>query len=179
MFAHVESITDLHAEGESVRAHRYGVIEMVEGRFARLELRRRPYVGNVADALGLLAGRFTGYRHHRRGPAGRCWLYYNQPRGHASFLALKFIVSTRGTDLATFHGALVVLDEVARIKGIDALVCDAANGRISDRLFARWGWEPLGRAWWRRPFIKRFYGAYPTCRAAVGHVPCPVPPLAR
>jgi len=35
-----------------------------------------------------------------------------------------------------------VLDEIARIKGADALLCEVANFRISDRLMTRWGWTP-------------------------------------
>jgi hypothetical protein len=59
----------------------------------------------------------------------------------------------------------LVLDEIARIKQTDAIVCDVRNARISDRLLRRWGWEshvPQSR---RRHFIKRFYGEYPDTRS--------------
>ena len=60
---------------------------------------------------------------------------------------------------------LTVLDEVAAIKGIDAIVCDAGNIRLSDRLMARLGWEPHKPQRWHRNYIRRFYGQYPAVAA--------------
>jgi hypothetical protein len=88
-------------------------------------------------------------------------LYYNQPRRHSSFLALRYVASTPGTSFATMRAALVALDALAALKGTDALLCDAANTRISDRVLARFGWVAHKPQRWRRNFIKRFYGAYP------------------
>jgi hypothetical protein len=79
-------------------------------------------------------------------------------------LALKYIVSTHGTSYQTFRAALVVLDWVAELKQIDAIVCDAANIRLSDRLMARLGWEPHKPQRWHRNYIRRFYGTYPENR---------------
>ena len=61
---------------------------------------------------------------------------------------------------------LVILDEIARLKGTDAIVAEVRNLRISERLLRRWGWEshmPTSR---RRHYIKRFYGTYPDPQAA-------------
>jgi hypothetical protein len=65
-----------------------------------------------------------------------------------------------GTSLATFRAALTALDRLAELKRTDALLCDAANVRISDRLLRRWGWAPHKPQRWRRNYIKRFYGVY-------------------
>ena len=54
----------------------------------------------------------------------------------------------------------------ARIKRSDALLCDVASNRISDRLMRRWGWESHKPQRWHRNFIKRFYGQYPSSRFA-------------
>ena len=54
-----------------------------------------------------------------------------------------------------------MLDEIARIKGTDAIVAELSNLRISDRLARRWGWEPHVPSSRRRHYIKRFYGSYP------------------
>ena len=103
-----------------------------------------------------------GPRYHQRGEADRCLLYYNQPRRMSNFLALKYIVTTFGTSFRTFRVALTALDAIAEIKRIDAIVCDAANVRVSDRVMARLGWEPHMPQRWHRNFIRRFYGVYPT-----------------
>jgi hypothetical protein len=84
----------------------------------------------------------------------------------ANFLALKYIVTTFGTSFRTFRAALTALDVIAEIKQIDAIVCDAANMRLSDRVMARLGWEPHKPQRWHRNFIRRFYGVYPSQRRA-------------
>ena len=79
-----------------------------------------------------------------------------------NFLALAYALSARETSMRTVRVGLDVLDEIARLKTSDALLCDAGNWRISQRFMRRWGWEPhCPTAWWHRHFIKRFYGAYP------------------
>ena len=60
--------------------------------------------------------------------------------------------------------ALATLDEIARIKGSDAILTDAANFRISDRSLRRHGWERHTKARYHRNYIKRFYGQYPEVR---------------
>lgn len=137
---------------------RYGVIETAGGQVVAIHLRPWPKLLSWPEIWP------TRGRYHAHGDADRCLLYYNQPRGHANFLALKYIVSTAGTSYATFRAALTELDRIAQLKRSDALLCDAANARLSDRLLARFGWEPHAPARWRRNFIKRFYGVYPDCQ---------------
>ena len=61
---------------------------------------------------------------------------------------------------------MLVLDQIARLKRTDALLCDIAGSRISDRLMSRFGWEPHKPQRWHRNYIKRFYGQYPAPTAA-------------
>lgn len=150
-----ESITNLDAGRERIRAHRWGAIETVGGELRAVHLRAWPKLVSLPELLPL------GPRYHSRGAADRCLLYYNQPWRLPNFLALKYIVSTTGTSYRTFRAALVVLDAIAELKHSDAIVCDAANFRLSDRLMARLGWEPHKPQRWHRNFIRRFYGVYP------------------
>lgn len=154
------TITELDspAATEALRQGRYGVIETAGGRVVAIHLRPWPKLLSWPEIWP------TRGRYHARGDADRCLLYYNQPRGYANFLALKYIVSTAGTSYATFRAGLVELDRIAELKRSDALLCDAANTRLSDRLLARFGWEPHAPGRWRRNFIKRFYGVYPACQ---------------
>ena len=148
-------VTDLAAGAELLRRRRYGVIEVADERLLRVCLRPLPKLGSWLET------KLQGQWQHRRQRGNYCRLYYNQPRSASRFLALTYVVSTRGATLATFRGALSVLDEIARLKQSDALVCDVANARISDRLLSRWGWSPLAARRWQRHYIKRFYGVYP------------------
>ncbi len=81
-----------------------------------------------------------------------------------NFLALKYVVSTPGTSYRTFRASLKALDAIAALKQIDAIVCDAANARLSDRFMARQGWEPHKPQRWHRNYIRRYYGEYPAGR---------------
>lgn len=150
-----ETIDDFHLGRERIRTGRYGVIEMAGGSLRAIHLRPWPKLFSLAELWP------TAARYHARGTADRCLLYYNQPRRQPNYLALKFIVSTPGTSYRAFRGSLAVLDAVAELKQTDAIVCDVANLRISDRLLERLGWEAHKRQRWHRNFIRRFYGHYP------------------
>ncbi|MCA9204898.1 MAG: hypothetical protein KDA59_17710 [Planctomycetales bacterium] len=149
------TVTDLSTDEARVRAMRHGVIEVIAERFVGVHARPWPKLASLWE-VGWL-----GKQSQRRATHNRCLLYFSQPRRMANFLTLKYIVSSPGTSLATFRGTLLVLDEIARIKRTDAIVCEVSHGRISDRLLERWGWQAHCPDSRRRHFIKRFYGEYP------------------
>ena len=128
---------------------------MAAGRFRRVRLRPFPKIISAPEAL-----RIGGWHHGRR-PGDRLSLYYNQPLRFPNFLALKYAVSARSTRMATLTRALEALDEIARLKEADAILCDVGNWRITTKLLARWGWQPHCPSRWHRHYIKRFYGKYP------------------
>gem|GEM_PF-788058 len=150
-----ESITDWEAGIETIRWRRYGVIECRQGAFAALHLRPLPKLVSVWEVWTL------GHWRHRLWPGDRCLAYYNQPRRFPNFLVLIYLVSFRDTSIGTLRRALAVLEEVARLKRSDALLCNVATWRISDRVMLRLGWEPHCPSRWSRHFIKRFYGKWP------------------
>jgi hypothetical protein len=165
-----EQVSDLQQGAEVLRRRRYGVIEVADERLVRICLRPWPKRASWIEA------RLWGRWQHHFCPGNRCRLFYNEPRSAPGFLAVSYMVSTRATTWATCRGALCVLDEIARLKRADALVCDASNLRISDRLLKRWGWAPLGSGKLHRPFIKRFYGTYPPPDAALAGLLQSTPP---
>ncbi len=153
----IETIADFENGRERIRMRRYGVIETVSGKLQTVYLRPWPKLLSLTEVWPLL-----GSRYHSDGAPDRCLLYYNQPWRMPNFLALRYVVSTSGTSYRTFRAALMALDAIAKLKRIDAVVCDAANMRISDRLLARLGWEPHKPQRWHRNYIRRFYGNYPS-----------------
>jgi hypothetical protein len=150
-----ETVTDLHDGADLLCRRAHGAIEAAEGRFRRVVLRPFPTLISVPEIL-LLGGWY-----HRRRSGDCCRLYYDQPWRFPNFLVVKYVVSAHGTAYRTFRRVLEALDEIARLKGSDALLCELTNGRISGRMMARWGWEPHCPSRWRRHYIKRFYGRYP------------------
>ena len=144
-----ETVTDLSSQDDVVRRCRYGVIETENGRLTRVVFRPWP---KIITALG---SRIVGRLRHRLLRGNRCRLYFNQPRSCPNFLALRYVETTRDADYATFRKALAVLDEIARLKHADALLCDAANLRLTDRFLTRLGWVPHAPMIGHRNFIKR------------------------
>jgi hypothetical protein len=153
-FGLFETVTDIAENQDILRRRRYGVIETSAGRLSRIALRPWPKMVALPEVF------LGGLSSHRRLEGDRCWLYYNQPRRHSNYLALRYVVSSREGTLATFRTALAVLDEIAQLKKTDAILCDVALSRVSDRLLARWGWSPLSPRWLHRNYVKRFYGVY-------------------
>jgi hypothetical protein len=149
-----KSVIDLGQGAEILRQCPYGVIESRDGKFERVGLRPFPKIASGPDAI-LLGGLW-----HRYARGDRCRLYYNQPRRASNYLVLKYVQSSRDGSLASLRRALEVLDEIARLKKSDALLCDVANWRISTAIMARSGWEPHCPSMWHRHFIKRFYGSF-------------------
>ena len=145
-----ETVVDLDCGADSIRRRRYGVIEARDGLLHRVRLRPYPKIASVPEVY-LLGGWY-----HRLMPGDCCWLYYNQPRRFPNFLAVTCFLSARHTCLATVRRVLEALDEIGRIKGVDALLCDAANWRLSTAIMCRWGWEPHCPSYWHRHFIRRF-----------------------
>ena len=152
------NIDDWQKDREKLVRGRYGVIETAAGRLVAVHLRPWPKLLSWPEIWP------AGPAYHARGDADRCLLYYNQPRRFSNFLALKYVVSTHGTTYATIRAALIALDKIAELKRADAILCDAANTRLSDRSLRRFGWESHKPQRWRRNFIKRFYGEYPASR---------------
>jgi len=150
-----EIATDPHAQADVLRARSHGVIEVRDGRLRRVRLRPFPKIVSLPEIMLL------GEQYHRRRAGDRCLLFYDQPRRFPNFLSLKYVLSARDTTLASIRTALRALDEIARLKGSDAIVCDVFNWRISERLLGRLGWESHKPSRWHRHYIKRFYGDWP------------------
>lgn len=145
-----ETITDVQAGADTVVRRRYGVIETAAGELVRVVYRPYP---KLCTEFGI---RTFGWMSHRLLRGNRCRLYFNQPRSCPTFLALQYVKTTRDADYATFRRALTTLDDIARLKQVDALLCDASNLKLSDRFLARLGWVAHAPMPGHRNFIKRF-----------------------
>ncbi len=152
-----QTITDFAQDADVLRRRRYGVIEVAAGRATRIHLRPWPKMISMVEAA------WWGQWSHQAMPGDCCRLYYNQPLGSSNFLALKYLYSSHGTRPATVFAAIDLLEQIARLKSTDAIVCEASNPRLSDRMLARHGWQRHTTSR-RRNFIKRFYGVYPVPR---------------
>jgi hypothetical protein len=155
MWPMFETVTSLEDGADTLRRRHYGVIEARDGQFYRVVLRPLPKVASLLELV------LWGRPWHGRRLGDRCLLYYNQPWRFPSFLSVTYLLSGRGTKLATVRRVLETLEKIARLKLTDALLCDVASTRISDRILARYGYQPHCPSAWHRHYIRRFYGVYP------------------
>ena len=152
-----ESIRRFDDHVRLIEKRRYGLIEIRDGRFYAIHFRPWPKVITALEVRTI--GRWRHHHLHR----DRCLLYFNQPLRHQNFLALKYVLTSRGSSYQTFYQAIATLDRIARIKQSDAIVTEVYNQRLSDRLMRRLGWEPHCPEQRGRHYIKRFYGVFPSC----------------
>lgn len=145
-----ETITDVISAKDVVRRRRFGVIESRSGVLAAIHFRPFPTLASLPEAG------FDRLARNWRRKEDRCWVYFNEPRSCPGYLTLAYFLSSTGTSLATVQAALKALDEIAKIKRSDAIVCDASNLRLTDRMLARFGYENHAPKLTGRHFIKRF-----------------------
>lgn len=146
-------VTHIARQTPQLAARRAGQIMVQGGRLVAVFGRWWPYVGNHLRA--------AWDQRFRQTAADRCEIFYHSAIASPQFLTLSYIHSGEKTSLSSLYAASLVLDEIARVRGALAIVCNVTNDRISDRLLARWGWESHCHSWSGRHFIKRFYGEYP------------------
>ena len=148
-----QQIFDLESHSQQLRRWRCGRIVTQAGKLVRVE--RRLVCGSVSMAQVWWQSRYG------RPEDDLCWLDYHQPMGLPAFLTLDYIRSGRKSGYRTFVAACHLLDEIARIRGAQAIVAHVSNASISDRLLERLGWERHLNHWSGRHWIRRFYDGYP------------------
>jgi hypothetical protein len=133
----------------------YGMIEASQGKLSFIRIRPFPKLVSMAEAM------WIGGWSHRRIRRDRVQVFYNQPARHRNFLVAKYAVSELGTTLATMRASFRTFMEIARLKQVDAALCQVLNPRVTDRIMKYWGFEPHHPRGRGRHFIRRFYGKYP------------------
>lgn len=149
----IRPVRHVAKERDTLIKRRCGRIVTQAGRLRWVSGRWWPHLGNLMQVYW-----DTTIRNMQQ---DRCELFYHQAMGSSKFITLSYVHSGPRTSLSSLYAATLVLDEIARLKQAQAIVCNVTNDRISDRLFQRWGWTAHCPDWSGRHFIKRFYGQYP------------------
>jgi hypothetical protein len=146
-------ITDIKSSAAQIRRWRCGRIVVQGGKLVRVE--RRLMCGSASMA------QVWWQMKYGRTDDDLVWLDYHQPIGMPAFLTLDYVRSGKRAGYRSFIGAIHLLNEIARIRGAQAIVAHVSNGKISDRLLQRHGWQPHMPDWDGRHWIRRFYDGYP------------------
>lgn len=148
-------VHDVRESREILTRKSYGMIEAQGGELSFVQLRPFPKLVSVAEAA------WIGGWSHNRIKRDRVQVFYNQPSRHSNFLVAKYAVSELGTTLATMRASFRTFMEIARLKQVDAALCEIISKRVTDRIMKYWGFEPHNPKARGRHFIRRFYGEYP------------------
>lgn len=144
-------LTAVNGAEPTIRWRRYGILQCQDGSVKSIQFRPYPAITCWWHA------RWLGEWSRRKVPEGELWIYFDQPLGWDPYLAIKYAVAGKRTTPSTLQAAMTGLELIAKIKGCQALLCDAASPRLKPELLARWGWVPHAPSAWHRNFIKRLY----------------------
>lgn len=113
-------------------AIRYGVVEVRNDRAYCIQRRLLPKMPSMFEAW--LDARW------RRLPDNEVRLYYNVPYRCEGFMVLAYARSGSRTSLASFRTGLSVLEEIAKLKRLQAIVCHASNPKLTERVMHYFGY---------------------------------------
>lgn len=71
---------------------------------------------------------------------GECRFFYSFPWRTPGFMAVNYMTSGEQTNYRTMLLGVQILEQIARHKKSNAIVCQAYSDRLSERLMHRWGY---------------------------------------
>ncbi len=131
-------------------AVRYGVVEVHNDHVYHIQRRLLPKLPSIWEAW-LDA-------HWRRLPENEVRLYYNVPYRCGGFMILAYARAGSKTSLASFRTGLSVLEEIAELKRLQAIVCHATNPRLTERVMNYFGYTRHASHLKGYHYIKRLTG---------------------
>lgn len=140
----VESLSESH---DLVRAWRYGEIELKNGALHRIYPRWWPRIGSEWESM------LDSYM--RRLPDDVCRVFYAFPRSSPGFMSVLYAYSGRNTQAKTLLLGVSTVDEIAEIHQAKAIVCQATNARLTERLMRRLGYVRHAHSLGPNHYIKR------------------------
>ncbi|MEQ1825161.1 MAG: hypothetical protein ABL921_04420 [Pirellula sp.] len=92
-------------------------------------------------------------------PTDVCRFYYAFPIRSPDFMAVLYTHSGPMTQYKTFCKGVTVLDEIAMMRKVQAVVCQATNERLNERLMRRLGYVRHAFSLGENHYIKRLKGS--------------------
>ena len=120
-----------------------GNVDRVRGwSYGELELSNGELLGIYPRWWPKLASQWESFHDNylRNLPADFCRVYYAFPRRTPGFMSVLYARSGPNTQYKTLYKAVVVTDEIAKLRNSDAIVCQTISPRASERLMNRWGY---------------------------------------
>ena len=140
-------VASIEGNIDRVRKWNYAELELSDGKLLGIYPRWWPRLASQWESFQ------DGYI--RNLPVDFCRVYYAFPRRAPGFMSVLYARSGPKTQYKTLYRAVVVMDEIARLRNTDAIVCQTISPRASERLMNRWGYVRHAFAVGENHYIKR------------------------
>lgn len=137
----------IEANAEKVSSWRYGEIELFNGSLAAIYPRWWPRWGSQWESY------WDSY--HRVLPADHCIAYFAFPRSAPGYMSVLYAHSGPNTQYKTIYRAVSTMDQIAKLRNSDAIVCQMVSERGTERLMNRWGYVRHALSLGDNHYIKR------------------------
>ena len=141
------SVPSLEGNSDKIRSWNYGELELSDGNLIGIYPRWWPRIASQWEAFQ------DSYIRTLR--ADFCRAYYAFPRRAPGFMSVLYAKSGPNTQYKTLYRAVLVIDEIARLKDADAIVCQTISSRASERLMNRCGYVRPAQSVGENHSIKR------------------------
>ncbi len=123
---------NINGFADRIRAWHYGEIEVCRGELHAIYPRWWPKFSSQWEAW------WDSYL--RKPPEDVCRFYYALPRRVPDYLIVVYVQAGPKTQFKTFFRGVKLVDEIAAIWRVKAIVCQATNPRLNERLLKRLGY---------------------------------------
>ena len=141
------NVTSVDGNADRIRSWNYGELELFDGKLLGIYPRWWPRIASEWESFRDSAIRSL--------PTDFCRVYYAFPRRVPGFMSVLYARSGPNTKYKTLYRAVVVMEEIARLRDSHAIVCQMINLRASERLMNRWGYVRHALALGNNHYIKR------------------------
>ena len=141
------SVPSIEGYSKKIRSWNYGELELSDGKLIGIYPRWWPRIGSQLESFQ--------DSYIRTLPNDFCRAYYAFPRRAPGFMSVLYARSGPNTQYKTLYRAVVVMDEIARLKEAQAIVCQTISLRASERLMNRWGYVRHAQSLGENHYIKR------------------------
>ena len=141
------SVSCIAGNESTINAWTYGELEFCDGRLISIRPRWWPRIGSTWESMQ------DSYL--RNVPNKVLIAYYAFPLRSPGFMSVLYAHSGPETQYKTILRAVLTVDEIARLRNAQAIVCQTVSARATERLMSRWGYVRHAITLGNNHFIKR------------------------
>jgi len=141
------SVSSIAGNENSINSWSFGELELSDGKLLSIRPRWWPRIGSQWESFR--------DSYVRAMPNDVLLAYYAFPRRSPGFMSVLYAHSGPKTQYKTLYRAVLSMDEIARLRKTQAIVCQTVSNLANERLMNRWGYVRHAFSLGDNHFIKR------------------------